>query len=213
HRHLRRGNRRRVRRGEGNRGRSRGRLRRLAGLHAAPDQYHPLGPRSAAGAGEQVRGPGSGELGGAGLGSARAVHRSLITCLGSSFTEFCALCSSIRVVSGAEFTPIQNEGTRSIETEIHQPPRAGSRTPVRIIGVACGAGAPDPRCAEGPATLRREGLVRHLRGAGVDAAWSATIPAQTGNDAISVILPVAERLAAHAGALVAREQLPLVLGG
>src|SRR5262249_18895188 len=45
------------------------------------------------------------------------------------------------------------------------------------------------------------------------AAWSATIPAQTGNDAISVILPVAERLAAHAGALVAREQLPLVLGG
>ena len=57
HRHQRRGDRRRVRRREGNRRRPRIGLRRLEGLHAPRDEHDQLLRRTAAGAGDSVRDP------------------------------------------------------------------------------------------------------------------------------------------------------------
>lgn len=101
------------------------------------------------------------------------------------------------------------------ETEIdtNQPPRAESRTPVRIVGVACGYGAPDPRCAEGPDALRRQGLVSQLQHAGLDAAWSVSINAPAGDDPSAAIVKIAGRLARHTEELAAQGRLPVVLGG
>src|SRR5262245_17861010 len=73
---------------------------------------------------------------------------------------------------------------------------------VRVVGVACGAGAPDPRCAAGPAALRKHGLVGELRQAGMDAAWSTTIAPPPGGDTFTVVSTVAEALAARIEELV-----------
>jgi arginase len=97
--------------------------------------------------------------------------------------------------------------------EIREPAPAKSRAPVSIIGVACGAGAPDPRCADGPAALRKYGLVGRLRHVGMDATWSGTIPAPAGEETLAVVSAVAEALATRTEALVARGRLPVVLGG
>jgi arginase len=117
-------------------------------------------------------------------------------------------CRSRRTLHARE-----TEKAEEIVNEIRQLPRAESCAPVRIIGVACGAGAPDPRCADGPAALRRGGLTDRLRLAGLDAAWSATIPAPAGDDALTVVATVAEVLANRTEELVARGRVPLVLGG
>ncbi len=61
--------------------------------------------------------------------------------------------------------------------------------------------------------MRREGLTGRLRLAGLDAAWSTTIPAPAGNDALTVVSTVAEELAGRTEELVARGRVPLVLGG
>jgi arginase len=47
----------------------------------------------------------------------------------------------------------------------------------------------------------------------LDAAWSTTIPAPAGNDALTVVSTVAEELAGRTEELVARGRVPLVLGG
>jgi arginase len=107
----------------------------------------------------------------------------------------------------------QIAGTVEAETEANQPSRAESRAPIRIIGVACGVGAPDPRCAEGPTALRRGGLISRLQHAGLAAAWSTTLPATSGADAYTVVARVAERLALHTEALAAAGRIPVVLGG
>jgi arginase len=99
------------------------------------------------------------------------------------------------------------------KTEINQPHRAESRAPVRIIGVACGSGAPDPRCANGPAALRKDGLIGRLRHAGLDAAWSTTVAAPAEEAPLTVVSTIAEILASRTEELVARGRLPVVLGG
>ncbi len=108
---------------------------------------------------------------------------------------------------------MKNEGAGTTETGTRQPPRAKSLAPVRIVGVACGAGAIDPRCAEGPAALRKDGLISRLLHAGMDAAWSATIPAPAEVAALTVVSTVAEALAGRTEELVARGRKPVVLGG
>jgi arginase len=108
---------------------------------------------------------------------------------------------------------MKNEEAGATETGARQPPRTKSLTPVRIVGVACGAGATDPRCAEGPAALRRNGLISRLLHAGLDAAWSATIPAPAETAALTVVSTVAEALANRTEELVARGRKPVVLGG
>src|SRR5262249_54830029 len=81
------------------------------------------------------------------------------------------------------------------------------------VGAACGAGAPDPRCANGPAALRKHGLVAELRHAGMDAAWSSTITPPSTGDTVTVVATVAEALASRTEELVARGRIPVVLGG
>jgi arginase len=61
--------------------------------------------------------------------------------------------------------------------------------------------------------LRREGLTDRLRLAGLDAAWSTTLAAPAGDDALAVVSTVAEVLARRTEELVARGRVPLVLGG
>jgi len=102
---------------------------------------------------------------------------------------------------------------REPKIDTNQLPGAESRMPVRIVGVACGYGAPDPRCAEGPDALRRQGLVSRLQRAVVDAAWSATISGSPDEDPYIAVSSVAERVARSAEALAARGRFPVVLGG
>jgi arginase len=108
---------------------------------------------------------------------------------------------------------MKNEVADVTQTGTRQPPRANSRAPVRIVGIACGAGATDPRCAEGPAALRRDGLTGRLRRAGLDAAWSGTLTAPAEGDPSIVVSTVAEQLASRTRELVARGCMPVVLGG
>jgi len=117
---------------------------------------------------------------------------------------------SARTQSNRKFQQAALQEKR-IATE--HPPRAHHRRPLRIIGVACGTGAPDQRCAEGPLALRVGGLVLRLQQAGLEAAWSAMLHAPAGGDPVAAVSAVAERLARHTRELTARGYLPVVLGG
>ncbi|MGH8661156.1 MAG: arginase [Burkholderiales bacterium] len=81
------------------------------------------------------------------------------------------------------------------------------------MGVACGAGARDPRCADGPEALRRGELVSRLRRSGLEAAWSATLRAQGGIESIRAVCSVTEQLERRSRELVSRGRFPVVLGG
>ena len=102
---------------------------------------------------------------------------------------------------------------RAVQIEPRESARATPRARVRVVGVACGSGAPDPRCAQGPGALRKHGLVAQLRRAGMDAAWSATIPAPSEGETMTVVAAVAESLSARTEELVTRGRIPVVLGG
>jgi arginase len=86
--------------------------------------------------------------------------------------------------------------------------------PIRIIGAACGRGAPDPRCAEGPEALRAAGLVEHLAGSGRGVDWATTLecstPGLTPLEAVAQLCPL---LANVTSAAVEDGTLPLVLSG
>jgi arginase len=71
----------------------------------------------------------------------------------------------------------------------------------------------DQSCAKGPETLRAGGLIFHLRQAGIEAAWNATLCSTAGRDAVANVSAVAQRLARRTEALARRGQTPLVLGG
>ena len=106
------------------------------------------------------------------------------------------------------------KGISETESAANEPTRAHARTPVRIVGVASGLGAPDPRCAEGPAVLRSSGLIDRLSEAGLDAAWSTTIAAPVRGEPSSSTVPLLyKQLASHVENLVLRGRLPVVLGG
>jgi arginase len=105
------------------------------------------------------------------------------------------------------------KGRSETDTEHNEPSRAQPRTPVRIVGVASGCGAPDPRCAEGPAALRNAGLIARLREGGLPAAWSVTIPAPARDEPIEIVSRVTESVATHVEQLARRGRLPVVLGG
>jgi arginase len=108
---------------------------------------------------------------------------------------------------------MRNAATAAAHIEGGEPLHAAARTPVRVVGVACGSGAPDPRCERGPEALRKYGLVGRLRHAGMDAAWSGTIPSPASGETLDVVSAVAGALAIRTEELVARGRLPVVLGG
>jgi ornithine--oxo-acid transaminase len=86
--------------------------------------------------------------------------------------------------------------------------------PLRMVGMACGLGAPDQRCKDGPGVLRQAGLVSGLRARGFDAAWSATIhpdPAQV--NTVAAIAEACQRLAQQVERILGQDGFPIVLGG
>ena len=85
---------------------------------------------------------------------------------------------------------------------------------VRIVGVACGCRRARPalRCTD-RRRCASTGSIASLRHAGMDAAWSATIPGTRSGDTFTVVSAVAEALAARTEELVARGRVPVVLGG
>ena len=91
--------------------------------------------------------------------------------------------------------------------------RRGRRA--EFVGVACGAGAPDPGCGDAPETLRRNGIVETLTTSGMPALWNETLypdPAAA-TDSCSAVSGICERLALRVSDVVSRGALPVVLGG
>ena len=85
---------------------------------------------------------------------------------------------------------------------------------LRIVGVASGLGAPDPRCQDGPDALRAAGLVEALRAKGLDVAWPVTLrPNPEQHNTVAALADVCQRLAQRVERILWRERLPLVLGG
>ena len=85
---------------------------------------------------------------------------------------------------------------------------------VDLIGVASGLGGADAACAQAPARLAAGGLESQLRGAGIDASWTATLEPKRQGDGIRGVVA---RLAAELSAVVAQSvragRLPCVIGG
>ncbi len=85
---------------------------------------------------------------------------------------------------------------------------------VQIVGVACGHGAGDRRCASGPDALHASDTLGQLQARGCEAAWTDMLranPVYLSN--LEVVAEVCERLAARVAAIVRAGGLPLVLGG
>ncbi len=86
--------------------------------------------------------------------------------------------------------------------------------PLRFVGMACGLGAPDQRCKDGPDVLRQAGLLPGLCARGFDAAWSATIhPDPTLGSTGAAIAGACQRLAQQVERILGQDGLPIVLGG
>ncbi|MBI3935468.1 MAG: aminotransferase class III-fold pyridoxal phosphate-dependent enzyme, partial [Betaproteobacteria bacterium] len=87
--------------------------------------------------------------------------------------------------------------------------------PVEIVGVACGAGARDGRCAAGPGALRATDLLFRLQTQGLQAAWADMLrpgPAHH-DDPLKAVHSVCKQLASRVQAIVTHGRLPAVLGG
>ena len=86
--------------------------------------------------------------------------------------------------------------------------------PIRILGAACGRGAPDPRCALGPEALRAAGVVERLSLGDRAVAWDETLecadPALTPLEAVAELCP---RLAEKTSSAIGSGEFPLVLSG
>ena len=86
--------------------------------------------------------------------------------------------------------------------------------PIRILGAACGRGAPDPRCALGPEALRAAGVVERLSEGRRAVAWDETLecadPALTPLQAVAELCP---RLAQKTSSAIGDGAFPLVLSG
>ena len=91
----------------------------------------------------------------------------------------------------------------------HAPPRHA-----RIIGVACGSGAPDHGCADGPETLRILGYFRRLEDPDERWRWDQTIRVATPEaDALQAVAGIADELARSVARALLAGDFPLVIGG
>lgn len=83
-----------------------------------------------------------------------------------------------------------------------------------IVGVACGSGALDHGCADGPEMLRTLGFFRDLQDTDVRLRWDQTIraPAPAG-DALPAVAGVAGTLARSVARILADGGFPIVIGG
>lgn len=90
-----------------------------------------------------------------------------------------------------------------------RPPRA------RLIAAACGLGARDSRCGEGPQQLISGGLIERLAGRGVSVAWRTTLLPQRGRgrSRTRAIAEFCARLAESVRSTMDGGGLPVVLAG
>jgi arginase len=84
----------------------------------------------------------------------------------------------------------------------------------RIIGVACGSGARDHGCEDGPETLHTLGFLRELDDADDSLRWDQTIrvPAAE-DDAVQAVASIAGSLARSVARVLSEGDFPLVIGG
>lgn len=86
--------------------------------------------------------------------------------------------------------------------------------PLRVIGVACGRGAPDSRCGEGPEALRAAGLMQRLGLQRPDARWQSMLEcAGTDRSPLEAVAELCPRVADETSAAIEAGALPLVLSG
>jgi len=97
--------------------------------------------------------------------------------------------------------------------DVNPQQRPPEERPVRIIGVACGTGARDPRCADGPEALRKGGFVSRLRKRCRTVTWITTLQAPSGAEPLSAVCAITAQLARRAHDMVESGGMPLVLGG
>lgn len=86
---------------------------------------------------------------------------------------------------------------------------------IRLVGVACGYGARDPRCEAAPDALHAAQLLQSLRAHGFRAMWAGVIRpgARSRTETLSAVHNVCRRLAQRVGKIVLQGDFPVVLGG
>lgn len=85
---------------------------------------------------------------------------------------------------------------------------------LHVVGVACGLGAQDRRCATGSEALRSTRLLARLQARGFRAVWTDTIrPPAAESDVVKAVADTAARLARRVESIVRHDGLPIVLGG
>ncbi|MCE9642160.1 MAG: arginase [Betaproteobacteria bacterium] len=84
----------------------------------------------------------------------------------------------------------------------------------RVIGVACGLGALDRGCEDGPEMLRKLGFFRELADADAGVRWDQTIrlPAAQ-SDVLQAVAGIAGTLAQAVARILSHGDFPLVIGG
>ena len=84
----------------------------------------------------------------------------------------------------------------------------------RVIGVACGSGARDHGCADGPDVLHKLGFLSDLEERDDRFRWIKTIHlAQSEHDPLSTVRKISEILAHSTSQLLAEGDFPIVIGG
>jgi hypothetical protein len=84
----------------------------------------------------------------------------------------------------------------------------------RIIGVACGSGARDHGCEDGPEMLHMLGLFRELEDTDDRLRWDQTIRAPAAeSDALQAVASIAGMLARSVARTLSEGDFPLVIGG
>lgn len=92
--------------------------------------------------------------------------------------------------------------------------RQPASRPIAIVGVASGLGARDHGCAAGPDALRDSGLMARLQHRGLHVGWEETLyPAAAGQDVLTTVRDLCERLAQKVATVLLHGAVPLVLGG
>ncbi|MDK9724333.1 MAG: arginase [Sterolibacteriaceae bacterium MAG5] len=84
----------------------------------------------------------------------------------------------------------------------------------RVIGVACGRGAGDPGCADGPDVLLQLGTLRDLEQTDARLRWAPTLRVDAAaGDALAAVAGICGQVAGAVEAALAEDAFPLVIGG
>lgn len=101
-----------------------------------------------------------------------------------------------------------------VPASTRQPVTQAAPRHARIIGVACGRGALDPGCEDGPDVLRTLGFFRELGATDDRLRWAQTIRLPgSGSDALQAVASIAATLARAVARTLAEGDFPLVIGG